>query len=248
MPRLTTDIGTLRTLHPRENLYRTAALASASADTAIFIDGTSSFTLILTGTFVATLQVEASVDGTNFIVLPMRPFNAASKVLVLSATAVGTFVGTNPGFTQIRVRCTAYTSGSAAFTINASNAVLDQSLEAEIASLTVPATGTAGAAVTCTLPAVTGMRHYITNIRLERFAAALLVAAATPVIVTTTNLPGARAYSVPADASAVGAMNEKVDAFARPLAASAQGTATTIVCPATTSTIWRVQVDYYLAQ
>ena len=247
MPKLSTDFR-VGVLNPRENLFRTSSLSSVSADTAIFADGTSTFMFRLSGTFVATVQVEASIDGTNYDVLPMRQLNAASKGYVLSATAAGTFAGVNPGYTQIRVRCTAFTSGSAVFTLTASNTIQDQSLEADIAGLTVPATGTAGAAVTCTLPAVSGLRHYITNIRVERIASALLIAAATPVIVTTTNLPGARAYSFPADAAPIGNLFEKVDNFGYALASSAQNTATTIVCPATTSTIWRVQVDYYLAQ
>lgn len=236
------------TLHPRENQFRTSALASATADTAIQADGCGSFFLTLTGTFVATLLVEGSVDGTNWYTVPMRPYNAASKLYVVSATAVGQFVGANPGFSQLRVRCSAFTSGSAAFTLAATTAPLDQTIDGGIATSTVTATGAAAAAVTLTLAAPgAGLRHYITNILIDRHATALLTAGATPVIVTTTNLPGSRAYSIPADAAAAGTVSRLQETFPRPLASSAQNTATTIVCPTTTATIWRVTADFYVA-
>ena len=247
MARLSTDLRSA-VLHPRENIFRTAALTSAAADTAILVDGTSSFMFRLSGTFVGTLLVEGSINGADFETIPMRPINVASKLYVLSATAAGTFVGTNPGYSQLRVKCSAYTSGSAAFTISASNAVLDQVTEALVASLSVTATGTAAASVTLTLPSPgAGLRQYITNLRIESHATALLVMGATPVIVTSTNLPGARAFSFPVDARAGGTVYEKVVILPHPVAASAQATATTIVCPATTSIIWRVTVDYYVA-
>lgn len=247
MAKLSTDLR-VGTLHPRENQFRTSALASATADTAIQADGGGSFILSLSGTFVATLLVEGSIDGTNWFTLPMRTFNAASKLYVVSATAVGQFVGANPGFTQLRVRCSAFTSGSAVFTLAASNGPLDQMLEGAIATSTGTATGASGAAVTLTLAAPgAGLRHYITNILIDRHATALLTAAATPVIVTTTNLPGSRAYSIPADAAAQGTVSRLQETFPRPLASSAQNTNTTIVCPTTTATIWRVTADFYVA-
>jgi 3-polyprenyl-4-hydroxybenzoate decarboxylase len=89
-----------------------------------------------------------------------------------------------------------------------------------------------------------GLRHYMTYIKIERIATALLTAAATPVVVTTTNLPGSLAYSVQADAAAQGLIYTLRDDFAYPLAASAQATATTIVCPGTTGVIWRVTAGY----
>lgn len=247
MGKLSTDLRT-SVLHPRENLFRTSALASATADTAIQADGAASFFLGISGTFAATLLVEGSVDGANWFTVPMRPYNAAAKGYVVSATAVGQFVGANPGFTQLRVRCSAFTSGSAAYTLSASNAPLDQSIDGQVATTTGTATGAASAAVTLTLAAPgAGLRHYITNLRIEAHASALLTAGATPVIVTTTNLPGARAYSIPADARAAGAAYEKAETFPRPLASSAQNTATTIVCPVATGVIWRVTADYYVA-
>ena len=107
--------------------------------------------------------------------------------------------------------------------------------------------GAAAAAVTLTLAAPgAGLRHYLTYLSINKFASALLVAAA-PVTVTTTNLPGSLAFSFPADAGAAGTIDRWREDFAYPIASSAQNTATTIVCPATTSIIWRVTAGYFIA-
>lgn len=252
MAKISTDLagslGANQPLHPRENRFVTSALASVAASSVVASDGTSSFFLNLTGTWVGTVQVEGSNDGSNYHVIPMRPWNAASLVWVVSSTATGQFVGHNPGFAFLRLRCTAFTSGSIAFTLSSSLASLDQLIQGAVTTSTGTATGAAAAAVTLTVAAAgAGLRHYFTNILIQRHTSALLTAGATPLIVTTTNLPGSRAYSFPADAAAQGVVATIQESFPRPLASSAQNTATTIVCPATTGVIWRVTADYYIA-
>jgi hypothetical protein len=114
------------------------------------------------------------------------------------------------------------------------------------ANLTVTVTAAAGAAATLTLPALaTGRYHHITNIQIVKFAAALLTAAAVPVLVTTTNINGSPIYSFTAAASAQGTSEVQHFQFGQPLRAAVSATATTIVCPATTDTIWRVNVSYF---
>ncbi|MGL4575859.1 MAG: hypothetical protein ACRCV9_13835, partial [Burkholderiaceae bacterium] len=108
-------------------------------------------------------------------------------------------------------------------------------------------TGAAAAAVTATLPAVAGLRHYIDRIDVTRFASTLLTAGATPVLVTTTNIPGAPVLSFPAEAAAQGTTAIQVlDAGSSGWACTALNTATTVVCPVTTGVIWRVNVIYRL--
>lgn len=80
-----------------------------------------------------------------------------------------------------------------------------------------------------------------------RNAAAALTAAAAPVTVTTTNIPGSLAFSFAADAALQGTIDRWREDFAFPIAASAQNTATTIVCPLTTGVIWRITAGYYIA-
>lgn len=110
------------------------------------------------------------------------------------------------------------------------------------------AVGAAAAAVTLTLPAPgAGLRQYLTYLSINRFSSVLLTAAAAPVTVTTTNLPGSLAFSFAADAAVLGALDRWREDFAFPIASSAQNTATTIVCPATTGVIWRATAGYYIA-
>ena len=66
-------------------------------------------------------------------------------------------------------------------------------------------------------------------------------------ITTTTNLPGALAFSIPAEAAAQGSVYEKVLDPVRAIIASAQNTATTIIAPLTTNVIWRISATFYVA-
>ena len=60
-------------------------------------------------------------------------------------------------------------------------------------TLWVTATGVSGAVATASLPPVVGQFHYITAIDIQLYATAARTGAATPVTVTTTNLPGSPA-------------------------------------------------------
>jgi hypothetical protein len=109
-------------------------------------------------------------------------------------------------------------------------------------------TGAASAAVTLTLPAPgLGLRQYLTYIAIVRSASALLVPSAAPTVVTTTNLPGALAFTFGLDAAAQGVDKAIREDFAYPLAASAQNAAVTVVAPVVTGVIWRVTAGYYVA-
>jgi hypothetical protein len=125
--------------------------------------------------------------------------------------------------------------------------VLPAVTERRASILAVTATGAAAAAVTLTLPAVASQFHYITEIQIVKFATALLTAAATPVLVTTTNFPAATVFSFSAAASAQGTNEVQQFQPSTPLRSAVVNTATTIVCPATTATIWRVNVWYWAA-
>lgn len=112
------------------------------------------------------------------------------------------------------------------------------------ANLGVTATGVAAAAVTLTLPAVASQSHNICVLEIEAYSSAARTGGVTPVIITSTNLPGNLAWTF-SSAAAAGTTDTKLYIPARPLVASVAGTATTIVCPATTSIIWRVNCIYY---
>jgi hypothetical protein len=144
---------------------------------------------------------------------------------------------------------TAYTSGTAVASLVASIAALPGLHEMlSVTPSLGTAVGAAAAAVTLTLASPgAGLRHYLTYLSINRFATALLTAAAAPVTVTTTNLPGSLAFSFGAEALPQGQIDRWREDFAYPLSSSAQNTATTIVCPATTAVIWRVTAGFFVA-
>jgi len=239
------------TRHPRENILVAGNLGALNAEFFVDCDGCSSFSLDLRGTFNLTIEVTGFVDASNpSPPIPLRAVGQASVSYVASVagSTAGVWQGSCAGFDRIRVRVTAYTSGTAIATCVASNAPLDQSVIGSLTTQVGTTLGTAGAATTLTLAAPgVGLRHYLTYIGITRFATALLTAAAAPVNVTTTNLPGSLAFSFPADAAAQGTVDRWREDFAYPIASSAQNTATTIVCPATTSVIWRITAGFYVA-
>lgn len=244
---LATPTGGGSTINPRETIFATGNISAANAEVVIPVDGCSTVALDLRGTFSLTIELAGTIDGTNYTPIPVRPVNVASVAYVAAVTgaASGAWVGKCAGYRSVRARCTAWTSGTAATTLAASNGALDDTLVTSVIGTTV---GTGGAATTLTLASPgTGLRHYLTYLSINRFATALLTAGAVPVTVTTTNLPGSLAFSFPADAAAAGTIDRWREDFAFPIAASAQATATTIVCPATTGVIWRVTAGYYVA-
>ena len=111
----------------------------------------------------------------------------------------------------------------------------------------VSVTGATGAAVTATLPAVASQFHYIVFIQIKKYFTVANAASATPLLVTTTNIPGSLTFTFGQPAGAIGGTDEDIFNPAAPIKSSVANTATTIVCPATTGIIWRVNVHYYVS-
>lgn len=243
-------VGALGLLHPRENLFVAGSLTALNTELVADSDGSASVMLDLRGTFSGTIEVAGTVDGINWIPIPLRPVNQASKLWVASVvgTTQGVWAGECSGYRRVRARCTAFTSGTFNVVLSCSLAPMDRMAESLVTSNIGTTIGAAGAATTLTLatPGV-GLRHYLTYLSINRFATALLTAGAAPVAITTTNLPGTLTFSFPAEAAAQGTIDRWREDFAFPLATSAQNTATTIVCPATTSVIWRITAGFYVA-
>jgi hypothetical protein len=142
----------------------------------------------------------------------------------------------------------AYTSGSATVYLVSDVSPSELLMLPKSADQSVTNTGVAAAAVTLTLGAPgAGLFHFITRLIVQRHTSALLTAAATPLLVTTTNLPGSRVLSFPADAAPQGQVATEIIESSAPLKSSAANTATTIIMPATTGVIWRATADYYVA-
>lgn len=220
-----------------------ANLGALNAEAVVDLNGHATAMLDLRGTFVGTAVFEATVDGTNYIALPA--YNLVTGAYVASVTATANLALNCAGFRRIRVRVSAYTSGTIVATMRASVADFATIVERIPATSGLTATGAAAAAVTLTIPAAgAGLFHYINWIRIEHFASALLTAAAAPVIVTSTNIPGTPSFNFRADAAPQGTLTEKVIANEMPIRSITANTATTIVCPATTGVIWRATASY----
>lgn len=245
-------LGALASLHPREDIIGSGVLASVNSEVIIAADGCNSVALDLRGTFSATYEVAGSIDGVNWQLIPVQPVNQASKAFVAAVTGTtpGSWAGKCGLYRFVRVRTTAWTSGGAAATLLATNGSLDDALDRMLTTSIVTNTGAAGAAVTLTLPAPgAGLRQYITYLSINRVngTAAALTAAAGPINVTTTNVPGTLVISMANDALPAGGKEPWREDFAFPVTSLALNTASTFVAPVATGVIWRLTAGYYNA-
>jgi hypothetical protein len=227
-------------------LVGTGTLSTAGAEIVLDTPGCNIVSLDVRGTFTGTLEVTGTVNGADYILIPIR--SLVGGIYLISVTTAGAWVAGCAGYDKVRVRATALSSGSATVTLLGSTSLLDDFKMGLVTPTIGTAVGASGAAVTLTLAAPgVGVRHYLTYLRIVRYAAAVLTAAATPVTITTTNLPGTPAFTFPADAAALGTIFSYQEDFAYPIVSSAQNTATTIVAGATTGVIWRITAGFYVA-
>lgn len=248
----------------RERREASGVLAALNAELVLPLNGDESGLVYIQSTaFIGTLEFTGANndDTTQFFPVAAYPYSIgcaggtiplAGQPLIadalVAANTARVYAIPVGQLKALRIRVSAYTSGSCVCTITSdTQPSLNTAIASRPTTLLVTATGAASAAVTATLPAVTGLRHVIDFIRVTRSATALLTASAAPLVVTTTNLPGSPALTFGQDAAAQGVDQELVlDFGASGLAASALGTATTVVCPVATGSIWRVNVGYRL--
>lgn len=164
-----------------------------------------------------------------------QPVSAASLPLPTGASTSANQSTTNTSLSSIDSKTPALVNGLQPVLSNQQPALLG-----------VTAVGAAAAAVTLTIPAVASQFHYITLIEIQAYTTVARTGVATPITVTSTNLAGANAWTF-ATAAALGTTDAKLYVAALPIKSSVVNTATTIVCPATASVIWRVNVFYYAA-
>lgn len=210
--------------------------------------GGSSLTFQVTGTYVGTLTVEATVDGTTYIAIPHVAAATMLGAITTVSAATGFFKASVAGFSRVRVRMSAHSSGAAIVSaiVTFSDSSYCDNWASMPAVLGVTATAAVNTGVTLTLPAVAGLSHYITSISIYRMYSVVGIAAAAPNIVTTTNMPGSLAYNFGQAIIAAGSMEQFVLTPTLPIRSTVVGTATTFVCPAQLQTIWRVNASYYL--
>lgn len=226
----------------------TLPISALNGEVVMSCENVGSVSLDLRGTFVATLQVECSLNGTDYAPLAIQ--NISTEAVSPTVAAVGFYViplYNNARF--VRVRCTAYTSGTALVALRGDKEgsfVYAKPLPTVLAVTTLTAANTAG---TLTIPAVAGLYHYITAIRIDRInGSATAVTGSALLAYTTTNLPGTLAFSAGnAIAAGQNITDVSLDFTGNPLKSSALGTATTIVAPAAGAGVQiRVTVYYYV--
>lgn len=105
----------------------TSATCPGTGCTTIAVEGRTGISFILTGTWSATVTLEGSIDGTNFIGL--SAFDDANDKWVGTTTVNGSYwVEPLGGMNVFRLRVSAYTSGTVTGTLLGSSAI-NQNLE-----------------------------------------------------------------------------------------------------------------------
>jgi hypothetical protein len=226
--------------------------ASGASVTTVTTGGNGVVGLQLSGTFVATLSFEATSDGTNWFAV--NGVASVTGAQVSTATAPGQWRINSGGYSSVRVRASAYTSGTVAVGMVATSASTMTTLaepallsEQRASPLAVSVTAAAAAAATLTLPAAgAGLFHYITSLTIDLYSTAARTGVATPIVVTSTNLPGTLNWTF-SSAGAIGAIDRFVVNLTTPLKSSVANTATTVVGPIVTGGLWRINATYFTA-
>ena len=212
---------------------------------------------VLSDLFVGTLEFTGAIDNGPSLYFPIRAYayssgctggtipNAGQPMLLDALVAVNlTRVYSIPvsQLRRLRIRSSAYTSGNCTIyaVADTNKAFNPVAADQDPATLVVTATAAVGVAVTATLPAVAGLRHYLDSVHVVRSATAALTASAT-------NVPGTPALIFGQDVAGIGIDKEsRLDCGPEGLAATALGTNTTIICPAYVGVIWRINCVYHL--
>lgn len=154
------------------------------------------------------------------------------------------------GLRRVRVRLTAHSLGSldVSVTSDACASMHPYVRDRRAATLGISSVVPAGTVNNATLPAVTGLRHYIDFIKVTFSPTAAITASATPTTVSTTNVVGTPALTVGSKGCAIGDDFERILDFGASggVAAINVGTATVVSCPAIANMITRITVAYRL--
>lgn len=229
-----------------------ALLAALNAELDMDINGKDVAMFDLrTGAMSATLVFEATLDGVNYFGLPaMNLITEAMLAAVIITTTQATIYAVKcSGWRRIRVRVSAFTSGN--ITVHGRASVSQQNIYARPIPSTIGVTATAAVNVasTATLAAAgAGLFHYITLIELIKLYNVVGIAAGAGVIITSTNLVGAPAWTTEQDAKPAGQVAQVIHwvNHGNPIKSSVANTATTFVAPAQLQTIWRWNIQYYV--
>lgn len=118
----TNNIGDVdvETFEPSADVTLQNAAVAVGNGTVLTVTGYGTAVVQVTGTFVATITFEGTVDGTNYQAISATQMGAA--VVATTATAPGIYRMSPGGLTNIRARISAFTSGSITVVGRATNA------------------------------------------------------------------------------------------------------------------------------
>jgi len=117
--------------YPIPDKTGSGTLAAVSATLIATIEGCGAVSFQITGTWVASLIFEATIDGTNWF--SVSAFNIVASTTASSITSNGYFLINCGSWKQVRVKASTYTSGTVNVTWNA-GASKQTSTQAEILS------------------------------------------------------------------------------------------------------------------
>lgn len=91
-------------------------IAALNGAVTLNVPASTTAILVISGTWVATLTFEGSIDGTTYFSIPA--LTIAGSTTATTTTANGNFGIAVGGYFSVRVRASAYTSGTATITYN----------------------------------------------------------------------------------------------------------------------------------
>ncbi len=119
---LSTDLsGNLRTstsITPASDVVTTASLVAVGQARTATLNGAATTTVYISGTWVGTVQFEATTDGTTYYAVNAVP--VISGTAVTSTTANGQWIISSGGYANIQARVSAYTSGTVVIALRTS--------------------------------------------------------------------------------------------------------------------------------
>ena len=217
-------------------------IAALNANLILPTTGCACLSFAITGTWVGALTFQYSLDGINWT--SDTPLENVSGTYITQTTTNNSYIATVAAHRFYRIIATAWTSGTASIVYFASSTPVDLKVLLPATRLAVTTTAAAGVAATLTIPALAGQFHYITSLKMLLYSAAARTGAAAPIIITTTNINGALAFTFDT-AGAIGTNVIQEAVVSMPLRSSALNTATTIVAPAVVGGIWRITATYF---
>jgi hypothetical protein len=101
----------------------TGTIAALNANVQMSAQGVGDVGVTITGTWVATLTFQGTIDGTNWFTIDAMPLPVtSSSVCAQTTTANGQWTIAAAGLAKVRVIATAYTSGTATVTMEGNQA------------------------------------------------------------------------------------------------------------------------------